>query len=362
MKYIANNMPAPYLSLSDIGYGTGDGFKGWNCRHDWYPYFEGSTRMYSEKDLKELDAKNIEFPDGSMHTLYEAEQYQRALERRIRQTKRTLAACEEALGNLSDKELLGNLKKEFNRHSVKLKQQQSELNAFCRKTNLLPDNSRTQVSGFGRSTSQKAVWADKKNKLNPSARQAKRNNGVYVNYNPNADFSIKINGYDERIIDALSKASANVAKLGSKDGVEHLYLINLLTGEADYYEKGNEYSVGFEGYREFIKEHKNERFAFVHNHNMDGYFSETDMRTLLTTDSIDVIIAVRLDGVRYIAEKVKKAPSLVLYDELFPDEIKELNLKYRNGIISAGERTRMREEIIVDGLLKEFTKGLIELE
>lgn len=146
-----------YLSLSDIGYGTGDGFKGWNCRHDWFPYFEGSTRMYSEKDLEELDAENIEFPDGSMHTLYEAEQYQRALERRIRQTKRTLAACDEALNNLSDEELLKNLQKEFNWHSKKLKRQESELNAFCRKTDLLPDNSRTQVSGFGKSTSQKAV-------------------------------------------------------------------------------------------------------------------------------------------------------------------------------------------------------------
>ena len=151
-----------YLSLSDIGYGTGDGFKGWNCRHDWFPYFEGSTRMYSEKDLKELDAENIEFPDGSMHTLYEAEQYQRALERRIRQTKRTLAACDEALNNLSDEELLNNLQKEFNWHSKKLKRQESELNAFCRKTDLLPDNSRTQVAGFGKSTSQKAVWANKK--------------------------------------------------------------------------------------------------------------------------------------------------------------------------------------------------------
>ena len=155
-----------YLSLSDIGYGTGDGFKGWNCRHDWFPYFEGSTRMYSEKDLKELDAENIEFPDGSMHTLYEAEQYQRALERRIRQTKRTLAACDEALNNLSDEELLKNLQKEFNWHSKKLKRQESELYAFCRKTDLLPDNSRTQVSGFGKSTSQKAVWANKKQKMN----------------------------------------------------------------------------------------------------------------------------------------------------------------------------------------------------
>lgn len=151
-----------YLSLSDIGYGTGDGFKGWNCRHDWFPYFEGSTRMYSEKDLQKLDAENIEFPDGSMHTLYEAEQYQRALERRIRQTKRTLAACDEAINNLSDEELLKSLQKEFNWHSKKLKRQESELNAFCRKTDLLPDNSRTQVAGFGKSTSQKAVHSANK--------------------------------------------------------------------------------------------------------------------------------------------------------------------------------------------------------
>ena len=40
-----------------------------------------------------------------MHTLYEAEQQQRAFERKIRATKRTLAACDEALNNLSDEEL-----------------------------------------------------------------------------------------------------------------------------------------------------------------------------------------------------------------------------------------------------------------
>lgn len=46
--------------------------------------------MYSAKDIEELNAKNIEYPDGSMHTLYEAEQQQRAFERKIRATKRTL--------------------------------------------------------------------------------------------------------------------------------------------------------------------------------------------------------------------------------------------------------------------------------
>lgn len=151
-----------YLSLSDIGYGTGDGFKGWNCRHDWYPYFEGSSRMYSAKDLEELNAKNIEYPDGSMHTLYEAEQQQRAFERKIRATKRTLAACDEALNNHSDEELLQKLEKNFSHYSVKLKRQESELNSFCNKTGLLKDNSRSQAYGFGRSTAQKAVWRKKK--------------------------------------------------------------------------------------------------------------------------------------------------------------------------------------------------------
>lgn len=151
-----------YLSLSDIGYGTGDGFKGWNCRHDWYPYFEGSSRMYSDKDLEELNAKNIEYPDGSMHTLYEAEQQQRAFERKIRATKRTLAACDEALNNLSDEQLLQKLEKNFSHYSSKLKRQESELNSFCKRTGLLPDRSRQQAYGFGRSTAQKAVWKNKK--------------------------------------------------------------------------------------------------------------------------------------------------------------------------------------------------------
>ncbi|MDE6833925.1 MAG: phage minor capsid protein [Ruminococcus sp.] len=49
-----------YLSKSDIGYGTGDGFGGWNCRHDWFPFFEGySKRNYSEKNLQKLDKKTL---------------------------------------------------------------------------------------------------------------------------------------------------------------------------------------------------------------------------------------------------------------------------------------------------------------
>lgn len=151
-----------YLSLSDIGYGSGDGFKGWNCRHDWYPYFEGSTRMYDEEKLKQMDAKNIEYPDGSMHTLYEAEQKQRAYERKIRESKRILAAYDESIKNADDEAIKKAYQNIFNKESVKLKNREAELNNFCDKTGLLKRNDRVQKYGFGRSTAQKAVQANKK--------------------------------------------------------------------------------------------------------------------------------------------------------------------------------------------------------
>lgn len=145
-----------YLSLSDIGYGTGDGFKGWNCQHDWYPYFEGSPRMYSEKDIEELNAENIKFPDGSMHTYYEAEQYQRAYERAIRETKRILAAQDECIINTKSESLKKAMQNNFDEFSIRLKKQEAKLNTFCDKTGLLKDNARIQKYGFGRGAAQRA--------------------------------------------------------------------------------------------------------------------------------------------------------------------------------------------------------------
>lgn len=80
----------------------------------------------------------------------------------------------------------------------------------------------------------------------------------------------------------------------------------------------------------------------------------------MTTENIKIFAAIRIDGVCYFTKKTETLNNAPLWDKLFPDEIKDLNTKYKNGIITAGERTRMREEIIVDGLLKKYTEGLIE--
>lgn len=76
-----------------------------------------------------------------------------------------------------------------------------------------------------------------------------------------------------------------------------------------------------------------------------------------------MFVAVRLDGVKYVAEKTKMPPTKAyLFDLLYPEEIDALTNLVKNGIITAAERTKRRELLLVDNLLRDYTKGLIELD
>lgn len=140
-----------YLTLSDIGYGTGPGFMGWNCRHSWNPFFEGiSERSWTPEKLEQLNARDIEY-NGQKYTEYEISQMQRRLEREIRATKRELAGLDET-----------GIKEAFAQQSVKLKQQEARLKAFTSQTGQRIDSARVQVNGFGRGMAQKAVYQNRK--------------------------------------------------------------------------------------------------------------------------------------------------------------------------------------------------------
>lgn len=78
----------PRSMLKEItGYGTGEGLGGWNCRHSFYPFIKGvSKKAYTEKELSELDEKNINL-DGKKITVYDAEQKLRTTEYMIRKYK-----------------------------------------------------------------------------------------------------------------------------------------------------------------------------------------------------------------------------------------------------------------------------------
>lgn len=136
----------PYF-YDATGYGTGEGLGGWNCRHNFFPYFEGIDTPYHTPDFTKTE--NNEY--------YALTQKQRAYERAVRDSKRQLAALDGARQSAEDPQLRARLDSDFARRSVTLKNREARLDAFIRDNDLQRDNARVRVVGFGKSVSQKAV-------------------------------------------------------------------------------------------------------------------------------------------------------------------------------------------------------------
>ncbi|MGN0665682.1 MAG: phage minor capsid protein [Huintestinicola sp.] len=138
----------PYF-YEATGYGTGDGLGGWNCRHNFFPYFEGIDTPYHSP----------EFSKNENNEYYALTRKQRAYERAVRDSKRQLAALDGARRAAADPALRAKLESDFARRSVTLKNREARLDSFIRDNDLQRDNSRVRVAGFGKSVSQKAVAA-----------------------------------------------------------------------------------------------------------------------------------------------------------------------------------------------------------
>lgn len=109
--------------VKSTGYGTGEGLGGWNCRHSFYPFFEGlSENAYDKKTLAEYKKETVKY-NGEDIPMYDATQYQRGIERKIRFWKRQEAALSAA-------------KLPHPAETAKIKQLQSMMREFIRQTEL----------------------------------------------------------------------------------------------------------------------------------------------------------------------------------------------------------------------------------
>lgn len=81
-----------YPNFSVCHYGAVDGLKGINCRHDFYPFFEGISEPNTWPDEPEPQEYR-----GKTYNYYQATQKQRKMERDIRATKREIEA-QKAIG------------------------------------------------------------------------------------------------------------------------------------------------------------------------------------------------------------------------------------------------------------------------
>ena len=143
-KIVSRSGQKGYLSLDDIGYGEVTGFKGINCRHDWYPYYKGSSRTYSKEQLSEWQNEKVEY-NGKKISMYDATQKQRAFERQIRQDKKDLKV-QQAILTSNDKNIdIEQVQNEIRNIKATQKDHNAQLNDFLSQTGLNRDNSRLVI-------------------------------------------------------------------------------------------------------------------------------------------------------------------------------------------------------------------------
>ena len=179
-KIVSRSGQKGYLTLSDIGYGSATGFKGVNCRHDWYPYFEGYSKTYTDKQLKEWQNEKVTY-NGQKISKYEAMQIQRKMERQIRADKKELAGLQGILTSAKDNKLIENTRTEFGRRSLIYKTHQNELDDFIEQTSLKKDNTRLYIGSQDKNISTQVANVTKiANKYNNSDIVGSKVNGVKI--------------------------------------------------------------------------------------------------------------------------------------------------------------------------------------
>lgn len=94
--YSVSGKSEKYPPFSICGYGEADGICGINCRHSFYPYFEGMEQHYSQDDLDEMSKETVSY-NGKDYSRYKGEQQLRHIERTIRGYKKE-AATQDAMG------------------------------------------------------------------------------------------------------------------------------------------------------------------------------------------------------------------------------------------------------------------------
>lgn len=138
--------------VESTGYGTVKGLCGANCRHNFSPYFEGMSNPFEHYDSEENRKR------------YELEQRQRALERRIRDTKRKCINQKEVIDNCKNEKMKFEYDIEYQKRANLLSKQNKAYNDFCKENDLRPLNERIQIAKWNRQQAAAARGAAKRYK------------------------------------------------------------------------------------------------------------------------------------------------------------------------------------------------------
>lgn len=278
----------PYF-YDATGYGTGDGLCGWNCRHSFFPYFEGLSRPANEPNFSRAENAQV----------YADTQKQRAYERAIRKSKRELAALDGARSAESDPAAKAKYDSEFARKSAVLKRQEARLSEHLKATGLLPDNSRVRVDGFGRSVSQKAVHAAKrytagKTNINSGSNNSRPYYPANADFLNSSAFKKQFEGlFNPKLDKAVCKYSQLAVVENDNKPSETIYLLSESGRKLQKLTKKHYSDSGDVGGALLAEKRK---FILVHNHPNNTPLSLSDIMALNDVDNMKAIISVGHDG------------------------------------------------------------------
>lgn len=236
-------------------YGKGEGLGGWNCRHSFYPFFEG----ISEKTFEQYRTKEN-------NELYELQQQQRYNERKIREWKRR-RDVKKAAGLNTTKE------------SEKVRYWSKRNDALIKSDNRLKHN-------YGREKAY--VSSTRLNKIF-SQENVKRKNVVLK------DRILKEFEFSQLKENNLINSYIEIDKAYMKDKKEYLLINDSQTGKKLFdlistMEKSHVEPP--KNIIDYIENAKKDSITSIHNHPGAGTFSIDDIITHLTTDSFKESIVI----------------------------------------------------------------------
>lgn len=139
--------------FSVCGVGNVQGIHGTNCRHQHGPG-DGEFNPYEQYDSEENRKE------------YELQQRQRAMERRIRESKRKCIGLKQGIDSASTTEGKALAEKSYQRQAALLQKRNQEYDKFCKENNLKKLNERITIAKWDRSQAAKARAAAAKREKN----------------------------------------------------------------------------------------------------------------------------------------------------------------------------------------------------
>lgn len=141
--YSKSGTDSRFPTFSVCGFGEVQGLDGPNCRHSIGPG-DGENNPFEQYDSEEN------------RKVYELQQRQRTLERRIRNTKRQVMNWKTAVDNAPDDDTRREMELQYQKKAALLQKQNKAYNEFCKENGLKRRSERIQIAKLDRAQAAKA--------------------------------------------------------------------------------------------------------------------------------------------------------------------------------------------------------------